>query len=170
MEIDRVGILTEALGGVDVTVWRVTRYANDTGTCLWCSTGTLVMVPDDEALDWYCQATGADALTARIEPVVTPAIAAARLRSAASEDGARAALDALSPATRELMHLADAIRLEGYEEGLVAARRLFTTIVRGRFGHVPPPVEHRIAGAGFSDLERWSERLTKASTPFLVVA
>lgn len=170
MAIDRVGILTDALGGVDVTVWRVTRYANDTGTCLWCSTGTLVMVPDDEALDWYCQATGADELAARIEPTVTPAIAAARLRSAAIAEGARASLDALSPATRELIRLTDAIRREGYEEGLVAARRLFTTIVRGRFGHVPPPVEQRIAGAEFADLERWSERVAKAQSPFLVVA
>ncbi|MEZ4436709.1 MAG: hypothetical protein R3F65_30285 [bacterium] len=170
MVIDRVGILTEVLGGVDVTVWRVTRYANDTGTCLWCSTGTLVMVPDDDALDWYCQASDAEALTARIEPAVTAAITAARLRSDAIAEGARATLDALSPAARELLRLADALRREGYEEGLAAARRLFTTVVRGRFGHLPPPVEQRIAGAGFADLERWSERVAKAQSPFLVVA
>jgi hypothetical protein len=169
MAIDRVGIITEALTGHDVSIWRVTRYANDTGSCLWCSTGALVMVPDDDALDWYCQATGADELSARLQPTVAAALTAARERAGAVDALARTALDALSPAARSLLKIADDLRREGYDDGLVITRRLFATIVRGRFGTLPPPVEQRIATADFAQLERWSERIAKAATPFLVV-
>lgn len=169
MAIDRVGIITEALTGHDVTVWRVTRYANDTGSCLWCSTGALVMIPDDEALDWYCQATGADELTIRLQPTVAAAFIAAREQADAVGEATRGALDALSPAARSLLRVADDLRREGYDDGLAITRRLFATIVRGRFGHLPPPVEQRIATADFEQLERWSERIAKAATPFLVV-
>lgn len=166
MQIDRVGIVLEALESIEITVWRQTRYANDTGTCLWCSTGALVMVPDDVELEWYCQATGAEELTARLEPIVQPKIVTAVEVAAAR--GAEP-LD-LSPEQRALLEIGARMQQQGFDEALVRTRRIFARIMQSKFGPLPPMVEQRIELADFHQLERWSERLFTLPRAILVVA
>lgn len=165
--IDRTAIIIEALEALEVMPWRHTRYANDTGTCLWCDTGSLVMVPDDMALDWFCQATGAEELDARLRPEVEARISAA---ADAGEQAASVGGQSLSASEVALLEVGGRIRQEGLDEGLRRARVIFTRIMRGRFGELPAMVEQRIAVADFDQLERWSERVFSLPRAVLIVA
>lgn len=170
MPIDRLAIITQALEEIEESVWRTTRYANDSGTCLWCTDGTLVMVPDDLDLEWFCQAKGGDELQARLAPLVQPRLDEAARTAELVTDALEANYAALSPAQRTLVELGEQLRREGYQEGLEQARRMFAGIMRSKFGQLPPMVEMRIEHAEFHQLERWGERLFSVPRAILVVA
>lgn len=167
---ERVEVFVEALRACDESVWQQTRYANNTGTCLWCSSGALVMVPDDSESEWFCQAKGAEALTERLTPIVTAALE--RLATAQPAEAAPT-FDAHTPATRALLAAADALRQEAQRDAEAAAldrvRGIFSQIVASKFGLVPPHVQQRIDTAGFDDLERWGRRIFSAPNAMLVV-
>lgn len=167
---ERVEVFVEALRACDESVWQQTRYANNTGTCLWCSGGALVMVPDDPDGEWFCQAKGAEALTARLTPIVNAAFE--RLAAAAPTDTA-STFDAHTPATRALLAAVEAVRHEARIDAEAAAldrvRGIFSQIVASKFGLVPPHVQQRIDAAGFDDLERWGRRIFTAPNAMLVV-
>lgn len=147
---ERAEVMRRALAEVGVEVWHTTRYANDSGTCLRCVTGTMVMVPDDESRSCLFQADGADELRARVEPVFERLLAEAAETLLAS--GPRAALLAAG----------DALRREGYDAGYQAAldqaREVFEALMIARFGALPPAVSDRIRQASFADMHRWAQR------------
>lgn len=167
---ERVEVFVEALRACDESVWQQTRYANDTGTCLWCSSGALVMVPDDPELEWFCQAKGSEALTERLAPLVADALG--RLVERPPE-AAHPALGALTPATRALLTAAEAVqreaRRDAEDEALDRVRGIFSQIVASKFGLLPPHVQQRINGASFDDIERWGRRIFTAPNAMLVV-
>lgn len=170
MASDRATLILGVLEELGVDVWRSTRYANNTGTCMWCSTGALVMVPDSDKLEWFAQAEGAEELQARMAPLVE-----ARLTEAATQPYGVLATDlqvdgASSPALRALVGLGEQLRREGYDEALGEARTMFVGIMRSKFGPLPPIIEHRIQSADFGQLQRWSERIFTVSRAMLVVA
>ncbi len=167
MDNDRARVIVEALEALDVGVWRQTRYANDTGTCLWCRDKTLVMVPDNDGQPWYCQAKGAEALDARLRPMVEARLAEAAERAA---QAVTIGSTRLSSGQAALLEISERLRAEGFDEALVRARAVFTRIMRSRFGELPPMVEQRIAAADFDQLERWGERIFTLPRPILVVA
>jgi len=167
MTIDRAAIFAEALAAIGVVPWRTTRYANDTGTCFWCDTGTLVMVPDSMELDWYCQAKGAEELTPRLTPEVEARLeAASRAGPAATAEAGRE----MSSTDAALLGLANQIRREGFDEALGHARLMFEGIMESKFGPLPPMIRQRIAQADFNQLQRWSKRLFTMPRALLVVA
>lgn len=170
MKIDRAAIIAEALEALDVGIWRRTRYANDTGTCLWCSTGSLVMVPDDEELEWYCQAEGSTELSPRLAAEAGPRLEAAARAAAEIAASAAAWRSELSPAQQALLAASEDLRREGFDEGLSRARIMFAELMRSKFGPLPPMVEARIATADFHQLERWAGRLFTLPRAILVVA
>ncbi len=169
MASDRAAIIGEILGELDITVWRTTRYANGTGTCMWCSTGALVMVPDSDDLEWFAQAEGGEELQARITPLVDARLAEAKTQPYGSLATDIETTDASSPTIRALVGLGEELRREGYAEALDEARTMFTSIMRAKFGPLPPILEHRIKAAEFDQLHRWSERLFTAPRAMLVV-
>lgn len=152
MTPDRAAIMRMALDEVGVEVGQHTRYANDTGTCLRCTTGTMVMVPDDASQPYFTQASGAEALQARLDPVFD------RLwREAAETQVHRSARDALAAAGDALFHEGfDA----GYQAALGEARKVFGRMIVAKFGAVPPSVSMRIQLASFDDMARWAARLS----------
>lgn len=157
MSVDRVALFTEILESLEVEVWRSTRYARDTGTCLWCTSGPMVMIPDDASQPWVCQSKGADALGPRLEE----ALAA---RQMAARDAAP------SDARQALVEAGERLWQAGFDEALGKARELFATLLRSRFESVPAIVEQRIASADFDQLQTWSGRLWTVPSAMLVVA
>lgn len=170
MHFDRAAIIVDALTELSVGVGRSTRYANDTGTCLWCANGALVMVPDDPEQPWFCQAKGADELAERLTPVVEPRLAKATADATIAADAIASDRASMSPGQRALLQLGDQIRQEGFDEALAESRQMFAAIMRGRFGSLPPLVERRIQTADFYLLHRWSTRLFTLPRATLVVA
>jgi len=170
MQFDRTPIIVDGLKALGVGVGRSTRYANDTGTCLWCANGALVMVPDDPEKPWFCQAKGADELLEQLTPLVEPRLAKAAADAAVAADAIASNIASMTSGQRALIQLGDQLRQEGYEEALVESREMFAAIMRGKFGSLPPPVEQRIRRADFSQLHRWSKRLFTLPRAILVVA
>lgn len=170
MAIDRLAIITEALAEIEIEIWRETRYANNTGSCLWCNNGSLVMVPDDLDLDWFCQAKGAEALMEQLRPIVEAKLATAQPAVAAvlqsAEGGGEGAADPLRLA---LLNAGEALYAQGRDESLDRMRVIFTTIMRGRFKSLDPIIEQRIANASLEQIERWAERVHDMPRAILVV-
>jgi len=146
MTIDRAKIMQTALDELGVKVWQSIRYANDSGTCLRCATGTMVMVPDDPGEPYFFQADGAEELKARVEPVFERL--ADEAAGALIAGGARASLLAAG----------DALFQEGYDAGyeaaLTEARVVFEKLVLGKYGALPPALSARIHQASFTDMAR----------------
>jgi hypothetical protein len=153
MTMDRSKIMQRALEELGVEVWTSTRYANDSGTCMRCVTGTLVMVPDDPGKPHFFQADGAEELEARVNPVFE------RLA-----DEAAGALRAGGPRAA-LLAAGDALFQEGYESGYEAAlneaRVVFEKVVLGKFGALPPALSVRIQQASFADMAHWADRIAQ---------
>lgn len=170
MKIDRAAIIAGALETLEVGVWRTTRYANDTGTCLWCQSGALVMVPDDAQMEWFCQAKGGEALFEKLSPLVEPLLAEAAEKATIVAESRAAGLAAMSPAQRALLDLGEQLRREGYDEAIAEARLMFANIMQSKFGQLPPTVRARIDQAQFYQLQRWSQRIFSMPRAILVVA
>lgn len=151
MTIDRLAIMQKVLTQLGAEVWHSTRYANDTGTCLRCVTGTMVMVPDDPSRPYFLQADGAEELQAQVDPLFD--VFAAEAADDINAGGPRAALLAAADALHEQGYEA------GYEAALVMARDVFEKVVLGKYGALPPAVSSRIHQASFADLARWAERM-----------
>lgn len=151
MPIDRLTIIQKALERLGVEVWHSVRYANDTGTCLRCVSGTMVMVPDDASVPYFMQADGAEELKERVDPLFEQLMAEAVEAHAAG--GARAAL--LSAAEDLYQEGYDA----GYEAALASARGVFEAVILGKFGAMPQSLSTRIHEASFADMSRWAARI-----------
>ncbi|MCA9539495.1 MAG: hypothetical protein KC620_11445, partial [Myxococcales bacterium] len=162
MSIDRVGIIEAALAELGIKPWRQTRYANNTGTCLWCDNGSLTMVPDDIELEYFCQATGAEELIVRLKLIADPRIAAAM---AAPSVAAPVEVTDLGEGHRALLAAGDALYRAGYNEALEEAREVFVVAIRSRFGDLPPTLEERIRKGSLGEMKEWAERLRHATRP-----
>ena len=170
MSMTREACVVEVLEALSVKVWRKTRYANNTGTCLWCATDELVMVPDDEDAPFFVQGKGdPDALMTKLEAALPDrlaerdAVVPTGMGSVPGLDGAPTAQAALNDAVQALL-------AEGERRGLERARGIFASAVVSHFGTLPPMVEQRIAHASYADLERWSSRLGKVPSAFMAVS
>jgi hypothetical protein len=170
MALTRVDCIVEVLGELDVGVWRKTRYANNTGTCLWCTTDELIMVPDDETAALFAQGKGEpEALMAALETKL-PERLAQRSDPAEGSAGEIAALGEAPTVQAALNAAVDAILAEGERRGLERARGILATAVASHFGPLPPMVSQRIAHGEYADLERWAQRLGQVPSAFMVVS
>lgn len=167
MKIDRLAIILEALAEVGTEVSRQTRYANNTGTCIWCRTGPLVMVPDDPGRPWFCQAKGSEELSEKLTPLVEERLEAAK--TAPVTLGAGPGAKTLDAARSALLHAGEALYAQGQDASLDRVRAIFTTIMRGQFKSLDPIVEQRIASASWDQIERWSERVHQMPRAIMVV-
>ncbi len=148
----RVDLVLAALKTLGVSSGRQTRYGNNTGTCLWCDQGSMVMVPDEVGTEVFVQGPNADELGAILQSMGP--------FEPAPTEGRHGALIAAGEALFEA----------GIEEGLVEAREVFQEVMRSYFeGHVPGTVQNRIRHAGFEDLKRFAKQLKGAQNAMLVV-
>ena len=170
MSMPREDCIVDLLGELDVDVWRKTRYANNTGTCLWCSTDELVMVPDDEKAAFFVQGKGdPQALMASLEAHLPERLA----QRPAPGEGPGTEISALvdAPSAQAAVNAAvDALLAEGEQRGLDRARNILASAIVSHFGPLPPMVAQRIAHASYEDLERWAGRLGKVASSFMVVS
>ncbi len=170
MSMTREACIIEVLETLSIKVWRKTRYANNTGTCLWCSTDELVMVPDDENAAFFVQGKGdPEGLMATLESAL-PKRLATRVTAASDGQETVMGLDDAPTAQAALQSAVDALLAEGELRGLWRARRIFAAAVVSHFGPLPPMVTQRIDHAGYDDLERWAGRLGKVASAFMVVS
>ena len=170
MAVTRVDCIVEVLAEVDVGVWRKTRYANNTGTCLWCTSDELVMVPDDENAAFFTQGKGdPEALMAALEAKL-PERLAQRSESAEGSTAEIAALGGAPTVQAALNTAVDALLAEGERRGLERARGILATAIASHFGPLPPMVAQRIAHGEYADLERWAQRLGQVPSAFMVVS
>ena len=170
MSMSREACVVDILEALDVKVWRKTRYANNTGSCLWCSTDELVMVPDDEAAPIFVQGKGdPEGLMAKIESALPERLASSKY-AAANGPTAVVGLEDAPEVQTALQGAVSALLAEGERQGLQRARGIFAAAVVSHFGPLPPMVAQRIAHAGYDELERWADRLGKAPSVFMAVS
>jgi len=170
MSMSREACIVEVLETLEVKVWRKTRYANNTGTCLWCSTDELVMVPDDESAAFFVQGKGdPEGLMAKLESAL-PERLAARVVATSDGQGSVVGLDDAPTAQAAVQGAVDALLAEGELRGLSRARGILAAAIVSHFGPLPPMVAQRIEHAGYDDLERWAGRLGKVASAFMVVS
>lgn len=160
---ERILVAIETLGE---RVWRQTRYGNDTGTTLWVSTGTLVMVPDQESRAAHCQGPGATELHERLRDA--GAYEPPRVEPPAVETPVvpEPALGTATPRAMvgDLLRAADALVAHGAALGLARARGLLKVQLEARFGPLPDPVQARLEAATFEQLEAWAPAVLTANS------